>query len=299
MPGPVDRDRSPRAADRRPRAWLTAAGPAAQSQSAASTRGRRSAQGAQPSHSAVADAAMRHDAAAVRTLLREGADVNTAQGDGMTALHWAATHGDAELADVLLAAGANVRATSRLNATRHSRRLPSGAMAVVTVLAGQWGRRDRGHRHRGDGADARRAAPVTPGRSRPCSTPRPTSTRWRRRRAVGADVAAAADRADVVRLLVARGATVGLDLEGGRSWLCSPTPATARAVRPTAGPPQALHRRPRPRRDGRRRAASPARPGLSATPSSSARKVDCRRCTSPRGRAPRPRSGRSSMPGPM
>jgi ankyrin repeat protein len=62
----------------------------------------------------VADAAMRGDKATVRTLLKEGADVNQAQGDGMTALHWAAASGDAELIDMLLYAGANVRATTRL-----------------------------------------------------------------------------------------------------------------------------------------------------------------------------------------
>src|SRR5690348_17087301 len=38
----------------------------------------------------VADAAMTGDAALVRTLLKGGEDVNAAQGDGMTALHWAA-----------------------------------------------------------------------------------------------------------------------------------------------------------------------------------------------------------------
>jgi uncharacterized protein len=63
---------------------------------------------------AVADAAMRKDAAAVRALVKDGKDVNGAQGDGMTALHWAAMHGDADLAATLLYAGANVRATTRL-----------------------------------------------------------------------------------------------------------------------------------------------------------------------------------------
>ena len=62
----------------------------------------------------VAAAAMRQDTAAVRALLRAGTDVSAAQGDGMTALHWAATHGDADLTAVLLHAGANVRATTRL-----------------------------------------------------------------------------------------------------------------------------------------------------------------------------------------
>jgi ankyrin repeat protein len=37
----------------------------------------------------VADAAMKRDTDAVRTLLKNGEDVNAAQGDGMTALHWA------------------------------------------------------------------------------------------------------------------------------------------------------------------------------------------------------------------
>jgi len=64
--------------------------------------------------SAVADAAMRGDAAAVRTLLKDGADVNAAQGDGMTALHWAARQGSIDTVRMLLFAGGNVRATTRL-----------------------------------------------------------------------------------------------------------------------------------------------------------------------------------------
>ena len=43
----------------------------------------------------VAEAAAQGDLEAVRTLLRDGADVNAAQGDGMTALHWAAENGSA------------------------------------------------------------------------------------------------------------------------------------------------------------------------------------------------------------
>jgi ankyrin repeat protein len=72
-------------------AWLTAAGPAP-----------------------VADAAMKRDTEAVRALLKNGDDVNAAQGDGMTALHWAARNGDLELTQMLLYAGANVKATTRL-----------------------------------------------------------------------------------------------------------------------------------------------------------------------------------------
>ncbi len=64
----------------------------------------------------VAEAAMRGDRDAVRSLLKQGVDVNAAQGDGMTALHWAATKNDVEMAEMLLYAGANVKASSRLGA---------------------------------------------------------------------------------------------------------------------------------------------------------------------------------------
>ena len=56
----------------------------------------------------MADAAARGDREAVKSLLKQAADVNAAQGDGMTALHWAAMNGDVELAQMLIFAGANV-----------------------------------------------------------------------------------------------------------------------------------------------------------------------------------------------
>ena len=62
----------------------------------------------------VANAVMRGDIADVRAMLRAGADVNAAQGDGMTALHWAAMKGQADIATMLLYAGANHGATTRL-----------------------------------------------------------------------------------------------------------------------------------------------------------------------------------------
>ena len=70
--------------------------------------------GATPPDSPVADAAMRGDVEAVRALLQDGADVNAAQGDGMTALHWAAEAGDLEMVGMLLYAGANVQGVTRL-----------------------------------------------------------------------------------------------------------------------------------------------------------------------------------------
>ena len=64
--------------------------------------------------SPVADAAMRGDTQRVRVLLRDGADVNAAQGDGMTALHWSALNGDLDTMNVLLFAGATTQPLTRI-----------------------------------------------------------------------------------------------------------------------------------------------------------------------------------------
>jgi uncharacterized protein len=83
----------------------------------------------------VADAAMAGDRPAVRGLLQQGRDVNAAQGDGMTALHWAAMKNDAELAQMLVYAGANVKATTRLGAnTPLIIAARTGSAGVVDVL---------------------------------------------------------------------------------------------------------------------------------------------------------------------
>lgn len=67
-----------------------------------------------PPPSAVADAAMRGNLAAVKTLILQGVNVSAPQGDGMTALHWAADRGDAAMVDVLLKAKADLKATTRV-----------------------------------------------------------------------------------------------------------------------------------------------------------------------------------------
>ena len=64
--------------------------------------------------SPVADAAMRGETDAVQALLKKGADVNAAQGDGMTALHWAAEHGSLDMAQMLIYAGGSVEAVTRI-----------------------------------------------------------------------------------------------------------------------------------------------------------------------------------------
>lgn len=66
--------------------------------------------------SPVADAAMKNDSASVRGLLKGGADVNAAQSDGMTALHWAALTGDLATMDLLLTAGATREPLTRVGA---------------------------------------------------------------------------------------------------------------------------------------------------------------------------------------
>ncbi|HJZ75819.1 MAG TPA: ankyrin repeat domain-containing protein [Vicinamibacterales bacterium] len=87
--------------------------------------------------SPVADAAERGDVAAVRALIQQAADVSAARADGMTALHFAAQRNDAELAALLLTAGANVRATTRLGGyTPLHLASQSGATAVIKALAG-------------------------------------------------------------------------------------------------------------------------------------------------------------------
>ncbi len=73
-----------------------------------------SASPASTAPSPVADAAMRNDVDAVRSLLKQGVDANAAQGAGMTALHWAAEHGSVAMAEMLIYAGANLEATTRL-----------------------------------------------------------------------------------------------------------------------------------------------------------------------------------------
>ncbi len=69
---------------------------------------------AAPGDAPVADAARIGDLHTVRALLQEGADVNAAHGDGMSALHWAAERGDAEMVAALVQAGAAVDAVTRI-----------------------------------------------------------------------------------------------------------------------------------------------------------------------------------------
>ena len=82
----------------------------------------------------VADAAMKGDKTAVRTLIQQKADVNAAQPDGATALHWAVYRGDKELAEMLISAGANVKAANREGATPLWLASINGDAAIIGAL---------------------------------------------------------------------------------------------------------------------------------------------------------------------
>ena len=82
----------------------------------------------------LADAAEQRNAALVRTLLAKHADVNTAQIDGMTALHWAVYHDDTETARLLVRSGANVNATNVYGVPPLSLASMNGNAAVVKAL---------------------------------------------------------------------------------------------------------------------------------------------------------------------
>ena len=80
------------------------------------------------------DAAKRNDAPAVRTLLAQGTDVDTRQGDGATALHWAAYWDVIATADVLLQAGASATAANDLGVTPLWLACVNGSTAMVERL---------------------------------------------------------------------------------------------------------------------------------------------------------------------
>jgi len=90
---------------------------------------------ASPSRESIFDAAGSDDVELVRALLAEGADVNASQGDGMTALHRAARAGNLAMAELLIGAGANLEAKTRLGEHRPLHvASASGRSGVVAVL---------------------------------------------------------------------------------------------------------------------------------------------------------------------
>ena len=121
-------------------------------------------------------AVKQQDKAAVRALLQQRADVNAVAGDGATALHWAVYYDEAELVDLLIAAGARVDVANDLAITPLYLASVNGNAAIAKRLLDQ-----------GANPNAASATGVTPLME-----------------------AARSGSADVVRALLARGADVNV-----------------------------------------------------------------------------------------
>lgn len=80
------------------------------------------------------DAAKNVDREAVRSLLKQGANVNATQADGTTALHWASYRDDLESADLLIRSGANINARNDLGATPLWAACQNGSESIVRRL---------------------------------------------------------------------------------------------------------------------------------------------------------------------
>ena len=80
------------------------------------------------------DALRAGDAGRARALIADGVDVNGRDGDGTTALHWAALHDDVETGRALIAAGARAEAANRFDATPLALAAENGSAAFIELL---------------------------------------------------------------------------------------------------------------------------------------------------------------------
>jgi len=83
---------------------------------------------------AIIEAVRKGDKDALKTLLQKGANVNEAEADGATALHWASYRDDVQSADALLKAGAKVNAANDLGTTALWMASQNGSDAMVKRL---------------------------------------------------------------------------------------------------------------------------------------------------------------------
>ena len=78
------------------------------------------------------------DGQTVRTLLKQRSNVNAAEPDGMTALHWAVRANDTETVQLLLRAGANAKAANRYGVTPLSLAAVNGNAGLMEALQSPW-----------------------------------------------------------------------------------------------------------------------------------------------------------------
>jgi ankyrin len=82
----------------------------------------------------LADAAMKRDTAAVRSLLAKKVDVNAPGTDGSPALHWAVRVDDAATARLLLGAGAQATLANRYGLTPMAIAAGNGSASMIAIL---------------------------------------------------------------------------------------------------------------------------------------------------------------------
>jgi len=80
------------------------------------------------------DAVKQNDAQAVRALIKSGADVRAPEGDGATALHWAAYRDSVDVVRMLLDAGASANAANDLGVTPLHLAAANGNTAILNLL---------------------------------------------------------------------------------------------------------------------------------------------------------------------
>jgi uncharacterized protein len=90
--------------------------------------------GAADSRPPLVEAARRSEGAVLRALLQKGVNVNAAEADGTTALHWASYRDDIESAGLLIRAGAKVNAANDLGVTPLWTASLNGSEAMVRRL---------------------------------------------------------------------------------------------------------------------------------------------------------------------
>jgi uncharacterized protein len=80
------------------------------------------------------DAVRAGDAQAVRTFLKQRANVNATEADGMTALHWAVRGNDMDTVKLLLSSGANAKTANRYGVTPLALAATNGNAAMIETL---------------------------------------------------------------------------------------------------------------------------------------------------------------------